>query len=685
MHILILCAAVLLILSVSALAGDIYRIRPLSEEEVVSTYAAMMLDACRWADKEWHEWPADPRGGYWGNGLSDGNEGIRAISHMVLTTGALLKYCDSVKGDIRKEMTRKATAAIRYAVSTHVTGTQKCVDGKSWGGGAHSGWQSAMWTADLAFGAWLMSSDLDSELQKGIERVLAHEADRFLTVKIPSGCWGDTKAEENGWDLTCIAIAANMLSSHPHAAAWRTKAIEYMMNTLSVAQDKRDKTIVDGKPVCDWVCTENLHPDFTLENHNVFHPSYCQCSSYFLTQSAMYYVYAGRAVPQAATHHLMDMWGVFQTILLPTGETAFPQGQDWELHGLNPINLFASLATFMKNPLAARMEKVNLQYMRAWQEMCDGSLAPPGSPLGFCRHAIQGAQAAWGFLAHKVFGPAVDDTGAELPRLVRDYPDVGIVIHRTSSKFLSFSWKYRVMGVLAPMGNGHHGRPFFSVPMTNGFVGTTEPADAVDPKLNGKVEVLDHTWKQTPDGFETAGTLSTNGGLLKQAIKINSVGERTVVYQDRVVAATSASVLRERGLPIGIENDQISGGTRTVYYDDGRLVFDWRKPRPLTAISGRWANVDGRLGIVTAVSSGLAYEQATKYNAQGVYADVLYGSFAGKARQVKAGDEVAHRVAVLFVEVSPEETAELAKAVRIDGKVLRFKVPEGGEAEVSLL
>lgn len=676
----ILCILILL-LPLCAHAGGPYRIRQLSERELVATYTSMMLDACRHASGDWHEWPVDPKVGYWGDGISGGNEGIRAIAHMVLTSGAMLKYSDALNGAERQEFIRKATAAIRYAVSTHKTGTQNCTDGKRWGGD----WQSAMWTGDLAFGSWLIWDDLDPELRQSVERVVVSEADRFLTVTPPSGRWADTKAEENGWDLTCIAVAANMFPSHAHAAAWNQKAIQYMMNTLSAGQDKHDSTVVDGRPVSKWVCTENVHPDFTLENHNVFHPSYVQCSSYFLTQTAMYYTYAGRPVPQAATHHIMDTWRMFQTILLPCGETAYPQGQDWELHGLNPINLFASLGTYMKDPMAAAMEKTNVQYMRAWQELSGGSLAVPGSSFGFTRHAIQGAQAAYSYLAHKVFGPAAEGKVDPRPSLVRHYSLVDVVLHRTGSKFMSFSWKNRIMGVLVPIGEGHEASPFVTVPISTGFVGTIQLSGSAD----AKPATMDRTWTKTASGFETTGVLKTNGGLLKQTAKVTSIGEKTVVYQDRVIAESDVSLSRELGVPIGIENDQVSGGTRTVYHRDGKTVFDWQKPQPLTSLPGGWANVDGRLGIVAAAGSGLAYDQATKYNPQGVHADVVYCSFSDRPRQIKAGDEVAHRAVVFFTEVTPQETSELAQSVSVEGKaggeVLHFRLPEGGEAEVALL
>src|ERR1022692_1448084 len=98
-----------LLLSVCAQAEDIYhirhlsereqmrayttRIRHLSEREQMRAYTTLMQDACRHADKDWQDSSVDPRAGYWGTGRSDQmNEGIRAISGMVLTCGALLKY-----------------------------------------------------------------------------------------------------------------------------------------------------------------------------------------------------------------------------------------------------------------------------------------------------------------------------------------------------------------------------------------------------------------------------------------------------------------------------------------------------------------------------------------------------------------------------------------------------------------
>jgi hypothetical protein len=348
----------LLALPLGTRGEQIYQVHQLSEKQLLNTYVSVMRDACRFAGRFWTNSTSDPPIGWWGSGRSDQmNEGIRAISGMVLTCGALLKYSEALPDAERKEYSSKATAAIRYAVTTHLSGTARCADGKPWGGS----WQSAYWTATLGFGAWLIWDDLDAELRSDIERVIASEADRFLTGNPPGGTFNDTKAEENGWNLVCISLAANMFPQHSHAALWRQKAIQYMINTLSVPQDRYDSTIVDGRPVSTWFAAENLHPDFTLENHGIFHPAYVACSSFFLTEAAMQFACAHRPIPQAANHHLNDTWKMFQEIILPWGEAAYPQGMDWELHGLPFLNLFASLASYQKEPLAARMETIKQQ------------------------------------------------------------------------------------------------------------------------------------------------------------------------------------------------------------------------------------------------------------------------------------------------------------------------------------
>ncbi len=672
--------------------GGEYNVRTLSEQEIQQTYTQMLREACRLGDRDWHSSPISPDVGYWGKGVSREDGGARTDGGMVLASAALIKFDDSLPPGERDQLLKKVAAALRYVTATHVTGTEKCTDGKSWGATKDFGpgsWQSGMWAGTNAFGAWLIWDKLDRKLQKDIERMVAWEDDVLVRRAPPNGLSLDTKAEENGWEVPGLVLGELMFPTHPHAAAWHDTALRYMMNTLCTESDTHDAHLVDGRAVDQWIKGPNLFPDFTLENHNIFHPSYVGCSSYFMTQAAMYYTLAGRPVPQAATHHLLDTWQMFRTILLPWGEAAYPQSMDWELHGLPFINLYAALGTHFKDPYAARMEQCILQYIRAWQEMGHGSLTFFGSRFGFSRHSINAEQVTYGFLAHKIFGPSVEPMSAAAAnaeeRGVWDHPYVDFIEHRTDKKFVSFSWKNRIMGQVIPIAPGNEGNPDFTTPIQNGLIGSFEPL----PPGDAGPKVLEHVRKKMAGGFETSGTVLLDGGKLKQQIKLISIGEQTVVYEDRVTAVSDLTVTSERGTPIGIENDEFTGRTRTLYSQAGAEKFPWKKSGRAVPIGGNWANVDGRVGLVMLAGSGIAYQQATRYTrGMSVCSDILYGSFSNKHRTLKAGDEVAHRVAVLFVEASPEQTATLAKDCRIEtgsaGSVLHFKQPDGHETQVPL-
>jgi hypothetical protein len=682
--------------SIDSPHADLYRIRELSERELLQTYIALLVDACVYADGDWKMSAFDSEAGYWGDGVGDGNGGIRTIASMLLACAALIKYDHDLDSDERRGFFNKSIGALRYATATHRTGTQKCTDGKPWGASENFGpgsWQSGMWTGTLAWGAWLIWEQLDLALQQSFQRVVAWECDILSHRPPPNGLWLDTKAEENGWEVPCLALGELIFPSHPHASLWHETALKYMMNTLCTEADTHDATPIDGRPVDQWVTGANLQPDFTLENHNIFHPAYVGCSSYFLTQAVMYYTYGARPVPQAATHHLIDTWHMFQSIILPWGEAAYPQGMDWELHGLPYINLYASLATHWRDSFAARMEQCSLQYLRAWQQMGHGSLSTPGSRFGITRHAINAEQAAYGFLAHKIFGsapaPLTARAAAAQEQGVRDYPYVDFIAHRTQTKFVSFSWKNRIMGVLMPIGSGHEGNPDFTVPIPNGFVGTFVLDPVGDAKTDAKINVVNHQERKAADGFETTGTLLLNGGRLRQTLKITSLGGQTVIYEDEVTALADLTVQKELGAPIGIENDEITGGARYVSSRDGQFVANWQEPKPVSHLAGSWANIDGRLGIVSVTGSGLSYVQGSGYlPGISVCADILYASYSDRRRQFKQDQVVARRIAIFFVEVTPQETSRLAKSSSLEEKhgtqILRFTQPNGKGAQITI-
>ncbi len=677
-----LATIILLILSVSARAG-VYTVKPsISNDELMGLYKTMIAQYCLFAEGKYQPAAFGEGAGYWGNGISGGNEGIRAVANTALAYAVAAKKIDLQNDRLRSLYVKRATAGVRFVTLTHSTSKQVCTDGKQWS----RSWQSAMWTGTVCMAAWIVWDELDADTKELVKRVAEYEADRFLPLTPPGAEWGNTRAEENGWDLTCIAAAASMFPDHPNAAKWRTKCIEYMMNTVSVAADEEDSTIVDGRPVRDWVCTVNYHPDFSLDNHGFFHPSYTMVSPAEVGTGALFFAYGGHPVPQASGHHLLDTWKCLQTIMMPHGYWAYTQGMDWAVNSDGHIHYLAFLASYGKDPLGLGMEKIVAQYIRGHQMLHGGKFAGPSSRLGFAREAICAERLCYAYLMHKMFG------FAEKERTIRDekallgvryYQYADMMSHRTGSKFASFSWKNKVLGVVMPIGPGHEANPYFTTPRADGFVGTITCKD-----LAGKSRIEKPDWQKTATGFETTGTIILNDGVLKQELRFVSVGEKTVVYADRITALKDVTVTREQGVPIGIENDEYTGNVRKLYYQSGSETIVGLGTQDLIRIPGNWANLDGRLGIVAVSGSGLAYEDVRNYNRDGALQDTLFGSFSDSSRSVKAGKQVARRIAVVFTDVSPTETARLAREIRVEksskGDILRLVLPEGGESRVAL-
>lgn len=625
-----------------------------------ATLTAMLTDYQRYAETVWHNDTAHPGEGYWGSGRADGgNEGARATSTTAIVYALLYN-----EGDHRIAIKDRVDPALRYACANHLTGAEKGTDNRQWG----NSWQSAMYAGNLGVAAWLARKDLSPETMAAVKRVVAYEADRFIGQAPPSMLPGDTKAEENAWDLMASSAAVLLMPDNPHAAEWNQTVLRYGFNTLSDESDKNLTAVMDGKPLSQWITTTQVFPDYTLENHGIFHPVYSMIGPATNAEAGIMYLQAGKKVPDALTFNVMKGWHLLQYIALPDGEWLYPQGLDWAFHDYEHIHYYTFLATKFKDPSAALLEERLLGYARKRQMLNgDGRFVGEHSDIGFAREAVAAERIAYALMMHELYGPppAVTDSAwtdmVKTLKPARELPYVGVALLRGPRGVFSISWMNRLLGMAVPNAEDYLNQPYITTPFSQTLVGhvTVQGQPGGD---SNKFTVTKHVCQIDKSQFAATIDSEVNNGDLRQQIAAVALQPGIMAYIDRVTAIKPVTVTEARGLAFGIENDEVSGNLVTVHSADGDLKVTGGEGKD-HPISGNWINIDDHFGLISALSPSIVYRAASDFNRPGAREDYLFGTYSDSAKPYAAGDTVAERAGLVILNSSADETSRLAKSV----------------------
>ncbi len=208
-------------------------------------------------------------------------------------------------------------------------------------------WQSALWAATLGQAGWMLWDDLDAPAQCQVAEIVEFEANRFLApgYQVPywSGQGGDTKAEENAWNSMILNLACAMMPEHPHVGTWKTVCSELMVSAYALEKDLRNVSVLDGKPVKEWLGGYNVREDGMVINHGFPHPDYMTCVSLNLWAFPVQSL-AGCPVSETADFRAETVYRTLVTKQWPSpphekpggtiyvpgrAEVYYPDGTDW--------------------------------------------------------------------------------------------------------------------------------------------------------------------------------------------------------------------------------------------------------------------------------------------------------------------------------------------------------------------
>ncbi len=636
----------------------------------------------RWADASealWRPIPGRPDLGCYGTGY-DG-WGVQT-NQKYLSAMALL----ASEGDGRAA--ERALAALRYSLATHVSGDTPRTDGSRWG---HT-WISSLGVERMMFGVYLLEPLMTDADRAAVDRVLAGEADWLLKYyDVQAFVWaahGPNKPESNLWNGCVMWRAAEHMSDHPHADAWREKARCFLVNAVSVAADIGVEPRNVGKA--------NFFPNFALDHHSYMNVGYMViCVS---NAAMLHFDLKGKGFgrPAELDHHQGDLWSVLRRMLFADGRLARIGGDSRVRYAYCQDYLFPSLcyaAEVHREPHAAELAGALLDTVcREFDHNGDGTFYGPrlqhiaaDNPAYYPRLESDRA----GVLAMTLRFAELMDRQPAPPEASFESSvagrwcesEYGAVMHRCDTRLASFVWPALSIGqnlsmaLCTPPDDGDLAE------WTRNLTGRVDLCHSPyhhDQPQHKPAGVVRHWIGEFDGGFATAGEIIEGRSvelaegwrgenLARHRLALIALPDgHTMVGLQRCVAGGKRIYLQEvQGMHLNIPNDLFNEFRRTLYAESGESVLQTPAATDeLIDLRSRWINVDNRIGAVGLYGAESMSVRRTAGRCAGKYKSLHLEQFAFAAAMgpfaVEAGDEIFDVGWMVVSSADATTTADLA-------------------------
>lgn len=441
------------------------------------------------------------------------------------------------------------------------------------------------------------------------------------------------------------------MPNDPRASRWLKTAKSYLANAYAVPADSVSS-------IKEWVTTQTLFPSFAMENHGFYHPSYQAVAGMSMGDTYVMTKFVNGDVSKAllpfTKHNVQNVWEFMKNIILDSGEMAFPSGLDWSLHSFEHISYLAYLSTRFNDPQAQwAEERLAKQILYRQAINGDGEFVGESCPDNFYREAVEAVRIATAYLHHQLAGFPVMKGEPIAPRTL-NYPDVGLIIHRTDKALVTVSYGSQTMALVYPLNGKNAAQNFITSPNPNTLIG-------------GRGKATMKSYHQTPDGFTANLELVSKQGK-KSNITLKSDRETTALIE-----TPAGDPLITDWFLMGVENHPLTGKQRTLYWANGHKAFGERAGLQPTSFNTNWVNIDNWVGFITAPNSSFIYRNAAKYNRNGAAEDnLLYHN----------NNQQLPRCVIVVPGVNTTITAKVAASAKWDGKGKLSYVTPLGKQEV---
>ena len=547
-------------------------------------------------------------------------------------------YDPDLVGVTREQLLPTIVGMMRYLVATHVSGDRVTGDGRPWG----DAWQSAHWAQSMGRAAWWIWEDLPDDVRRGVRRVVAHEAARFVDASPPHRIQHDTKAEENAWNSQIFSVAVLLMPDDPHRAAWETAFQKWVISSFLRPADAQSSEIVDGRPVSEQFTGANVHDDFTLENHGMVHPDYMQTFGLSLG-CALDFRMTGREPPEALMYNVAGIYENLKWFVLPDGGFVYPSGQDWRLfRNADWLRSHVLMAVFGRDPEAWALARRSLEVLVRMQARSESGAVY--QPQEYFFASTQ--QDLLRSLAHTwlVLHFAEDSQGEFHERQgVRRLDSGRIILHRTPAAIHALSWGAVVMAQSVP----NRIDRIVSPHQRNG-IGYIRVADRAGL---APVKLIDAEVADRDDGFDARLVVEHGPGQVRVELRYVSHADGRFEMSERLVALQDVTTTEIATGLIGILNNPqwiYETGQRRVTVEDGTKVVASTSGMTIDAAGARQLDIDGVLRVTSPQPLSAWYVAAGDYERARV-TDRLYLNRVAGRRDWRAGDIISEYKAVIDV------------------------------------
>ncbi len=208
-----------------------------------------------------------------------------------------------------------------------------CQHGANSPGGWGNSFQSALWASVTGQAAWMLWGELTPGERALVASMVAAEADAvvkrgplyFRDRAGKESTPGDSRADENSWNLLAPALALSMMPDDARAPQWRASLASIAIAAFARPADLRSSAVVNGVTLGKSLPGTNANEDGTVTNHGIVNPDYTQNVQHLWWAASL--LRSGRQVVPAALFLNADIvYRALAVVEFPSPPYAAPGG-----------------------------------------------------------------------------------------------------------------------------------------------------------------------------------------------------------------------------------------------------------------------------------------------------------------------------------------------------------------------